>query len=174
MGQNITHIFFEENTKIRDFLSCCFFAKNIGMSKLKFVEFPDTLETISQSAFYCCDALNYNMSESERALVKIDGSSVKTIREFAFAQAFARTNIKTFTIKSSVESIFEEAFRNTGLTISELYIGSNDARSSLTLHPGSNPIFNNKSGELMKVYAYMTNGKTLDSNCFGNAEISVL
>ena len=146
-GMNLTHVFFAKsddpklNTQIENFASYTFFGHgtNTGYSQLKFVEFPDSLLSIGSDCFARCSNLDYSVVANDPN-ARISGANIETIGNQAFLLAFTTKNISDFIIGSSVTSIGESAFRNMGLTYSNLLIGSADNLSQLGFPVG----FNNK------------------------------
>jgi hypothetical protein len=144
---NLTHVFFAKsddpklNTQIENFASYTFFGHgtNTGYSQLKFVEFPDSLLSIGSDCFARCSNLDYSVVNNDPN-ARISGANIETIGNQAFLLAFTTKNISDFIIGSSVTSIGESAFRNMGLTYSNLLIGSADNLSQLGFPVG----FNNK------------------------------
>ena len=143
LGKNLTHVFFAKsndptkNTQIENFASYSFFGHGTltNYSKLKFVEFPDTLKSIGNYCFSRCGSLDYGIVENDPN-ARIKGSNVTTIGEYAFLAAFKPKNVVDLKIGSSVTSIGGSGFRNMNLTYSNLLIGDSNNLSNLSFPVG--------------------------------------
>ena len=143
LGKNLTHVFFAKsndptkNTQIENFASYTFFGHGTltNYSKLKFVEFPDTLKSIGNYCFSRCGSLDYSIVENDPN-ARIKGPNVTTIGEYAFLAAFKPKNVVDLKIGSSVTSIGGSGFRNMNLTYSNLLIGDSNNLSNLSFPVG--------------------------------------
>lgn len=148
MGENLTHVFFQKGTKIQSFEMYCFDGNDMdpSASKLKYVEFPDSLLSIGDFAFRRCGGLDYSVvtdNPDKMATAVITGANINNIGATCFQQAFKEKTIPTLRIGSKVTNIGQYAFRNDNLKYSNILIGQpNDL--SLLVFPdlNTNPRFN--------------------------------
>lgn len=159
MGQELTHVFFELDTQIATFKTFTFSSNNLKTSKLKYVEFPESLTTIDMQAFYRANALDFSEVTGEDVDTsnweyppRIYGENVNLIGQQAFMQAFASKTVTNFNIGSKVKSIGGRAFYNIGLNYTNANIGTPTELSVLDLSYNTDPILN-KSGAALNFYS---------------------
>ena len=162
MGSELTHVFFEQNTQIKMFKAYTFCSPTTRNSKLKYVEFPDSLTTIETYCFYRADALDFSEVTGEDVDTssweyppRISGTNITLIGAYAFQQAFANKTINSMIIGPAVKTLGYWSFYNINLEYSNVYIGSASELSVLDLtYNSSGAILNNNGANL---YFYSAN-----------------
>ena len=131
-GQNLTHVFFALDTQIEVFNMYAFFGDSIytTVSKLVYVEFPDSLKTIGQDCFARCGSLDYSIVKNDPN-ARISGAGLKDIGDRAFIVAFKAQDIGQLNIGGGITTIGRRAFYNMNITYSQINIGSTDNYSNL-------------------------------------------
>ena len=150
-GDLLTHVFFEKGTQIQSFNQEAFrgynriFDASLPENRLKFVEFPSTLTSIGDSAFFAADALDYgelNIDPNLRNVVDVSGSSVQAIGTGCFQMAFKDgTSTENFKIGSKVKNIGQNAFYNIRVQIGVITIGTANEPSLLSFDGAPVSIF---------------------------------
>ena len=144
-GQNLTHVFFALDTQIEVFNMYAFFGDSIytTVSKLVYVEFPDSLKTIGQDCFARCGSLDYSIVRNDPN-ARISGAGLKDIGDRAFIVAFKAQDIGQLNIGGGITTIGRRAFYNMNITYSQINIGSTDNYSNLGISlTNTEPKFNN-------------------------------
>lgn len=110
-GGDITYVFFESDSKVREFQNYCF-ADNKNLIQ---VRFPTSLRRLGHRCFYGCTALTlYN---------DIIGNNIASIGWQCFTRAFSSSSPVTILIDSSVQRLDPSAFGNMN-TSSFISLGS--------------------------------------------------
>ena len=173
-GDKLTHVFFEKGTSIEAFLDYTFFGHSTqtGKSLLKYVEFPDTLLTIGYQCFIRCSLLDYRVVTQDPTKLPtavIRGAKVRSIGEQAFQQAFRTYSVTDFQIGPNVEFIQSRAFNATGISATNLLIGTPTEDSKLVIYT-TDRIMNTTSNVLFYTSNYTEDDiATLQSNFPGAA-----
>ena len=166
-GQDLTHVFFEPGTSIKEFGEYCFYGYDAytaidNISKLKYVEFPETLEIIGKSSFRGCEYLDYSVVTQDPELYAtavIKGSNITEIGERAFQTAFPEKKLGEMFIGSSVQKIGQNAFLNIGYNIDRITIGTPQTKSDYI--PGKAVVIT--SDNVSSVWLYTNNTSITES-----------
>ena len=158
MGSELTHVFFALDTQVSRFKSYAFSApyhpatnpgSQFTYSKLKYVEFPESLINIDDHCFYRACSLDFtdvtgtdvNISDWDYP-PRIYGENVTVVGAQAFQQSFTNYSLQDFNIGPKVTTLGEKCFNNTGITTVRFNIGTVDSLSQLNLDYASDLISN--------------------------------